>query len=32
VADDLLLSPFWERSIGSFHALWRARMGDATDA
>jgi choline monooxygenase len=32
VADDLLLSPFWERSIGSFHALWRARMGGATDA
>jgi choline monooxygenase len=31
VADDLLLSPFWERSIASFHALWRARMGDATD-
>ena len=31
VADDLLLSPFWERSIGSFHALWRARMGDAAD-
>ncbi len=32
VADDLLLSPFWERSIGAFHALWRARMGDATEA
>lgn len=32
VADDLLLSPFWERTIGSFHTLWRARMAGATDA
>ena len=32
VADNLLLSPFWERSIGTFHALWRARMAGATDA
>jgi choline monooxygenase len=32
VADHLLLSPFWERSIGAFHTLWRARMGDASDA
>ena len=32
VADDLLLSPFWERAIATFHALWRARMGDASDA
>ena len=32
VADNLLLSPFWERSIGTFHALWRARMAGTTDA
>jgi len=32
IADNLLLSPFWERSIGTFHTLWRARMGGATDA
>ena len=32
VADDLVLSPFWERSIGAFHALWRARMAGATEA
>jgi choline monooxygenase len=32
VADDLILSPFWERAIGMFHTLWRARMGDAVDA
>lgn len=32
VADNLLLSPFWERTIGAFHTLWRMRMGDATDA
>ena len=32
VADSLVLSPFWERSIGTFHTLWRARMGDASHA
>jgi choline monooxygenase len=32
VADDLMFSPFWERAIGTFHGLWRDRMGDASDA
>ena len=32
VADALMLSPFWERAIGTFHTLWRERMGDQSDA
>lgn len=32
VADTVLLSPFWERSVGAFHRLWVARMQQAAEA